>query len=546
MNNKYVLGVDFGTSSVRCIVCRADDGQILGTGSASYPRWEQGLYCDTAKGIYRQHPLDYIEALEKAALICAESLPCGVWENIVGISADTTGSTPAPIDKNGTPLALLPQFEQCPDAMFHLWKDHCASKEAAELNNVFSSSIYNYTKYQGQYSGEWFWAKILRCARLSPEIADNATSFAEHCDWIVSELCGGFDAVHIPRSACAAGHKALYHTEWNGLPDLELLASLDPFLKTVGENYRLPPVPAGVRVGGLCERWAKKLRLKPGISVAAGSLDSHAGAVGAGIREGTMVSSLGTSSVDMLIVKESDCAGKDFTYAGGSALNSIVPGYVGIESGQAAFGDIFAWFKELLMWPLKSGAVKLPNGIIYEEQILKALETEAAKKPLDCGLAAVDWLNGRRYPYPDDSAAATLSGLSLSCGAVEIYKALLLSAIFGLRRIYESFKNCGFKIDRIRATGGIALKSPYIMQLTADMLKTPIEVPNVKEQTALGAAIYAAVGAGIYSSVEQAQEHMCPRKISCYFPNSKLNSEADKLYGKYILMCKGDDKHSFL
>lgn len=533
---KYVIGVDFGTSSVRCIVCDAGSGDVAARAAANYPRWERGLYCSPEREVYRQHPLDYLEALEAAVNECTASLSAKQRAQIVGIGFDTTGSTPAPVDENGRPLALLEEFRDEPSAMFYLWKDHSAAAEAEELNAAFSGGEIDYTLYQGQYSSEWFWAKILNCARTAPQVSEKAMTFVEHCDWIVSELCGGRRPGDILRSACAAGHKALFSADWAGLPSRELLGSMHPLLAKTALNYRLGPVVAGTRAGALSAAWAKSLGLPQGTAVAVGSLDSHAGAVGAGIREGVMVSSFGTSSVDMLISR-GGAKRPSFTHCGGAARDSIIPGYMGIESGQAAFGDAFEWLRSFLMWPLRNLSPDAALQARMEGLLIQELSARAEKRPLESKVYALDWLNGRRYPYPDEAAAAVIGGLSLSADPVDVFAALAQANVFGLRRIADSFLSCGFTIERLIATGGIALRSPYIMGLAANCLGMRVDVPQSEETTALGAAIYAAAAAGIYSGVEEAQANMCSAGHKTYYPDAETSAAAERMYQRYLKAC---------
>ncbi len=528
----YVLGIDFGTSSVRCVACRAGNGEIAARAAADYPRWARGMYCFSDKEIYRQSPLDHLESLERAVKDCVSGLSPAQRRRIVGIAFDATGSTPVPVDGSGRPLALLEGFQEESDAMFYLWKDHSAIPEAEEINAAFSSGETDYTRHQGQYSSEWFWAKILHCARHAPAVAERAVTFVEHCDWIVAELTGVTFAGEILRSSCAAGHKALFSEQWQGLPSRALLRQLHPLLERTARHYRLPPVPAGSFAGRLSAPWAARLGLPEGIAVAAGSLDSHAGAVGAGITESVMVSSFGTSSVDMMIVRESEAPSCRFTYCGGAAKDSIVPGYLGIESGQAAFGDAFEWLKNFLLWPLSSAPDEKRRGEL-SAQLIERLSAEAEKRPFFHKVYGLDWLNGRRYPHPDEQVRGLLGGLSLATDPVDVFIALAQASVFGLRRIADSFLDCGFSIQKVIATGGIAQRSPYIMQLTADILQQPVEVPQVKEVTALGTAIYAAVGAGLYPSVSAAQNSMCSRHMLRYDPAPSRRAAADVMYARY-------------
>lgn len=230
--DSFVIGIDFGTDSVRSMVVDARSGEEVATAVKFYPRWADGLYCQPAKNQFRQHPLDYIEGMEETVKSCLREAGDTVRRNVRGISADTTGSTPVAVDRTGTPLAMLRGFEKNPNAMFVLWKDHTATKEAAEINAHAGQFETNYLKYVGGiYSSEWFWAKLLHVLRADPQVRDACYSWVEHCDWIPFLLIGGVSADSMKRGVCSAGHKALWAKEFGGLPPDGFFSVLDPLLK---------------------------------------------------------------------------------------------------------------------------------------------------------------------------------------------------------------------------------------------------------------------------------------------------------------------------
>lgn len=208
MEKPYVLGVDFGSDSVRALILDIRSGAPVGEATAFYPRWKAGLYCNAARRQFRQHPLDYHEAFTQAVRGACDLVGVEISQQISALSVDTTGSTPCPVDENGTPLALLEEFSQDPDAMFHLWKDHTAVEEAEEITAQFRSGATDYTQFQGTYSSEWFWAKILHTVRRSPAIRARAATWAEHCDYMANLLAGTTALDQMCRCSCAAGHKA--------------------------------------------------------------------------------------------------------------------------------------------------------------------------------------------------------------------------------------------------------------------------------------------------------------------------------------------------
>lgn len=549
MAESYVIGVDFGSDSVRALVVNTETGENIGQGVAYYPRWKAGLYQHPELSIFRQHPLDYLESLEQCIKGALTDFTEEQKNHIIGIGVDTTGSTPVPVDRNGTPLALLHEFSENENAMFFLWKDHAAAAEADEINNLFRNNSENdYTKYQGDYSAEWYWAKILYAVRHDPSIREAAYTWEEHCDWITGVLCGETRPDKIYHSACAAGHKALWHSEWNGLPAAPVLEKLDPYLVLVRERYGNAPQPSTVKVGTLSKEWAEKLGLSEKIIISGSSFDAHAGAVGAGIAEKTFVCTMGTFCVDMFVEKEENLKGKNIQMYCGQAENSILSGYVGVETGQAAFGDIFAWFKRLLEWPVaqmsedeKSESSKELLGKI-EDQVLVMLQKKAEELPEEPFPIALDWFNGRRYPNTDDFQRSAITGLSLGMDAPYLYRGLVFGAVCGLYRLIESFEKQGIDIEKVIAVGGISKKSPYVMQMLSDLSDREICILDSDQTCAQGAAMYAAVASGIYKDLEMAAGHIAAKCIKVYKPNSRKKEWYRKHYYEYLKLAEAVNK----
>lgn len=546
MAESYVIGVDFGSDSVRALVVNTETGENIGQGVAYYPRWKAGLYQHPELSIFRQHPLDYLESLEQCIKGALTDFTEEQKNHIIGIGVDTTGSTPVPVDRNGTPLALLHEFSENENAMFFLWKDHAAAAEADEINNLFRNNSENdYTKYQGDYSAEWYWAKILYAVRHDPSIREAAYTWEEHCDWITGVLCGETRPDKIYHSACAAGHKALWHSEWNGLPAAPVLEKLDPYLVLVRERYGNAPQPSTVKVGTLSKEWAEKLGLSEKIIISGSSFDAHAGA---GIAEKTFVCTMGTSCVDMFVEKEENLKGKNIQMYCGQAENSILSGYVGVETGQAAFGDIFAWFKRLLEWPVaqmsedeKSESSKELLGKI-EDQVLVMLQKKAEELPEEPFPIALDWFNGRRYPNTDDFQRSAITGLSLGMDAPYLYRGLVFGAVCGLYRLIESFEKQGIDIEKVIAVGGISKKSPYVMQMLSDLSDREICILDSDQTCAQGAAMYAAVASGIYKDLEMAAGHIAAKCIKVYKPNSRKKEWYRKHYYEYLKLAEAVNK----
>lgn len=535
-----VAGADFGTDSVRVVVVDALTGERAARAVAYYPRWQKQMYCDAAANRFRQHPLDYIESFTACMREAMEQTGARKGD-LRAIAVDATGSTPCPVDRECTPLALLDGFRDDPDAMFHLWKDHTAVEEAKEINRVLSGAKMDYTMYQGIYSSEWYWAKILRTVRTNERVRQAAWTWLEHSDWIPALLTGNTDPDRLYRGSTGAGHKALWNSHFGGLPDRDCLGSMDPYLALIYDRYNTVPKPAGTRLGVITREWARKLDVPEDTVIGGGSFDAHAGAVGAGVRPGTMVKVVGTSTVDMLVEEKEKLEGKDLRAYCGLAEDSIVPGYIGIEASQAAFGDVYAWFSSLLMWPLSellpgSGMISADAAEKLTEDARRRIIGELEKRAEqidDVDLTALDWFNGRRYPFLNENAKAAISGLSLGSTAPEIYRALVEATVFGSKRVFEGFVENGINIKRIIMVGGIAKKSPFIMQMMADVLERPVMVSHEEQVPALGAAIYAAVAAGFYPDVPAAQDALCEPYRENFLPDAGRSKKYSEKYRRY-------------
>ncbi|MBC8533166.1 ribulokinase [Yeguia hominis] len=533
----YAIGVDFGTDSARAAVVESRTGALLGSGAAEYPRWKAQCCCDPANQIFRQHPQDFLDALVSCVRQALEASGKDACRRVCGIAVDTTGSTPAPVDADGVPLAMYPEFSENPDAMFWLWKDHSAVQEAKELDAALAKGgAVDYTQYQGVYSSEWYWAKLLRALRNGTGIRERLCSWVEHSDWIPGVLTGNTRPQTLHRNACAAGHKALWHSAFGGLPDAARLSMLDPDLCRIAQTFRAPEA-AGTAIGTLCSEWADRLGLLPDTVVGTGSFDAHAGAVGAGIAPGTLVKVLGTSTVDLLVTRPELLKGKRLGTICGQAEQSILPGYVGVEAGQAAFGDLFSWYRRLLSWPLAQDFarpwISETAAAELSAALLSQLDRAAQTAPWDPHLLTLDWFAGRRYPGIDETATGAMFGLTLSSSAVQVYQSLALSAVFGSRRIFDSFLQNGLSVSEIYALGGIAGKSPFVMQLMADVLARPIRICAAPQACALGAAMAAATAAGCYASLSDAQTGMSAGFSKIYTPSESRHAVLEPYYRRY-------------
>jgi L-ribulokinase len=530
----YVIGLDYGTDSARAVIVEAETGKEIASSVKYYKRWKEGKYCVPAKNQYRQHPLDYVESLEESVKEALSKSPAGTAEKVVGISFDTTGSTPVLIDNDGLPLSLRPEYAENPNAMFVLWKDHTAIAEAAKINELTKKSEIDYTAYEGGiYSSEWVWAKISHVLSVDESIRKDAYSWVEHCDWMTALITGKTKPEEIVRSRCAAGHKALWSEKWGGLPPEEFLTAIHPLLKGFRSHLFERTFTSDTKVGNLSPEWAKRLGLTTDVVVGVGAFDCHFGAVGAEITPKTFVRVIGTSTCDIMVASHEEMEGKLIPGICGQVDGSVIPGMVGLEAGQSGFGDIYAWFKRVLEYPLQFiSDEKLKQEIA--DKIIPALSEEAAQIPVaESSVLAVDWMNGRRTPDANQLVKGTITGLNLGSSAPLIFRALVEATAFGSKAIVDRFLENGIEIDSVIGIGGISLKSPFVMQTLADVLGMPIKVARSEQACAFGAAMFAAVAAGVYSTVEEAQKAMGQGFSNEYLPNIENHKIYMELYKKY-------------
>ncbi len=542
--NKCVIGIDYGTDSVRSVLVDAE-GHQLAEAVHHYSRWSRGLYCDSTENRFRHHPLDYLEGLEETLKEVLSSVPDKVATNVKGIAVDTTGSTPVAVDKTGTPLALTDGFEENPNAMFILWKDHTAVQEAEEINELARSwNGPDYTKYVGGiYSSEWFWAKILHTLREDKEIRDAAYSWVELCDWIPYELTGESDIHKMKRSRCAAGHKAMWHEDFDGLPSEDFLTQLDPLLSGVRDRLYKDSYTSDVPAGTLSEKWAQKLGLSEDVVVAVGAFDAHMGAVGGEIEPYFLSRVMGTSTCDIMVAPYEDVQDNLVQGICGQVDGSVIPGMVGLEAGQSAFGDVYAWFKSVILEPFKTVvrqsdllSQKQKDALINEadKKLIGQLSKEASKiDTVDTGILALDWMNGRRTPDANQLLKGAIEGLDLGSNAPRIFKALVEATCFGAKAIVERFQDEGIRIDGIIGLGGVAKKSPYVMQTLANVLNMPIKIAKSDQVCATGAAMFAATAAGLFEDVSKAKDAMGGGFGEVYEPEPQKVDQYKDLYLKY-------------
>jgi L-ribulokinase len=530
----FVIGVDYGTDSVRSILVNAETGEEIAASVFYYPRWKKGLYCKASINQFRQHPLDYVEGLETTIKECVQKAGLDVAKKVKAISVDTTGSTPVAVDASGTPLALLPQFSENPNAMFVLWKDHTATKEAAEINAVAAEGETNYLQFVGGiYSSEWFWAKLLHILREDEAVRGAIHSWVEHCDWIPFLLTGGNSAQEVKRGVCSAGHKALWAETFGGLPSDDFFAELDPLLKGFTQKLFTKTYTSDQAAGTISKEWAERLGLPEDVIIGIGAFDAHMGAVGGQIEPYHLSKVMGTSTCDMLVAPAAEVSDTLVRGICGQVPGSVIPSMIGMEAGQSAFGDVYAWFKNLLSYSLKY----ITDEKLKEEisaKLIADLSAEAAALPLsEKDELAVDWLNGRRTPDANQLLKGAILNLNLGSDAPRIFKALVEATCFGARAIVDRFNEQGVTIRGLIGLGGVAKKSPYIMQVMADVMNMPIRIHKSEQTCAIGAAMFAATAAGLYQKVEEAMQAMGQGFDAEYHPRPENVGYYQKRYDQY-------------
>ncbi|HPD47196.1 MAG TPA: ribulokinase [Anaerohalosphaeraceae bacterium] len=526
----YTIGLDYGTNSVRCVIVDTATGEEIATAIHGYETGEAGIILDASDhNLARQNPADYLKGVEatvREALAAARKVKGFDAGQVVGIGVDTTGSTPLPVDKNGTPLGMLDDFKNNPNAMAWLWKDHTGHAEAAEITALAERMRPEYlAKCGGTYSSEWFFSKILHCLRVDAKVFDAAYTWVEHSDWLPAVLTGTDRPEQLKRCRCAAGHKAMFNDAWGGYPDAEFLCKLDPRLERLRSTLSDETFAVDTAAGGLTKAWADRLGLPAGIPVAMGAFDAHLGAVGSGIREGVLVKIIGTSTCDMVVAR-STATLPDIPGICGIVDGSILPGYFGLEAGQSAVGDIFNWFVNYI----QAGGREAGSH--------ESLTARAAKlRPGQSGLLALDWNNGNRTILVDQRLAGLLMGQTLHTRPEEIYRALVEATAFGALTIINRFEEYGVRIDEVINCGGISEKNAMLMQIYADVTGREMKIARSGQACALGSAIAGAVvagkAAGGHDSFAEAQKAMCGVKPTTFKPIAANHEVYTQLYRLY-------------
>jgi L-ribulokinase len=512
------LGLDFGTASVRALVVETGTGRELGSAVADYrhgvieaalPGSSERLPGDWAL----QHPGDWVEAIAKAV---PEALAAAgvARDSVVGIGVDFTSCTVLPVDAAGRPLCLLPQWAARPHAWVKLWKHHAAQPQADRINAMASARREAFlADYGGKTSSEWLVAKALQILEEDPAVYAAASSIVEGGDWIVGELSGAR-----VRNACGAGYKGFWSRE-RGFPSPEFFEALDPRFRDMPDKLGGEIVPPGRAVGGLTPAMAERLGLTPGTAGAAAIIDAHSAVPAATVVEaGRMVMVIGTSTCHMLL----DQRHAAVEGIGGVVRDGIIEGFSGYEAGQPAVGDLFGWF------------AKLAGGGDFA-----ALERDAAACPPGArGLLALDWWNGNRSVLVDASLSGLVVGMTLATTAAEIYRALIEATGFSTRRILDAFEAERIPVRELIAVGGLAERSPLLVQVYADIARRPIALAATANASALGAAMLGAVAAGVarggHASFVDAARAMAHLKEKRVEPDPAAAAAYDALYRDWL------------
>ena len=513
MKDQFVLGIDFGTESGRVMLVRLESGEEAAWSLVPYPSGviDRQLPNGTPLGHdwALQDPADYLTVLRQGIPKVLQQAGISA-DQVLGIGTDFTACTILPTLRDGTPLSALPAYAGNPHAWVKLWKHHAAQPEAVRINEIGAARGEPVMRiYNGRYSSEWFFSKVLQIVDEAPEIYQAAERIVEAADWIVWQMTGQLRA-----NECTAGYKDMW-VKGSGFPSSDFFAALDPRLaNVVAEKLTTDFYPLGASGGGLTAAMAQMTGLREGTPVAVGNIDAHVAVPACGVvKPGALVMIMGTSLCHMLMADE-----RHFVEGvAGVVQDGIVPGYWGYEAGQAAVGDIYAWFFRAF-------------GANPDEITAKA----SALKPGQSGLVALDWWNGNRSVLMDADLTGLLLGMTLGTLPEEIYRALIEATAFGTYTVIKAFEKKGVPIDQLVACGGLPLKSPLVMQIFADVTNRTIHLPRSLQASGLGAAMHGAVAAGCYKDIAEAAASMAGLQSLVYSPDPAAHAIYEKLYAEYM------------
>ena len=529
---KYTIGVDFGTLSGRAVLVDVTTGNELGSSVFEYPHgvMDEKLPDGTKLGVdwALQQPQDYLDVFSHTIPDVLKKTGISP-EDVIGIGIDFTACTILPVKADGTPLCFLKEFQSNPNAYVKLWKHHAAQDKANQLNEIAEKRGEDWLpRYGGKISSEWVVPKVWQILDEAPDVYAATDFIIEAADWVIWQLTGVQT-----RNSCTAGYKAIWHKK-KGYPSKDFYLFFDPRLENfVEEKLGCPITPLGQKAGEITEVASKLTGLKAGTAVAVGNVDAHV-CVPAVKIDGPdkMLAIMGTSTCHMLLSEVE----KEVPGMCGVVEDGILPGYFGYEAGQSCVGDHFAWFMENCLPSEYYSAAKAENKDVYQyvEERAKAL------RPGQSGLLALDWWNGNRSCLVDVDLTGMMVGLTLATKPEEIYRALVEATAYGTRKIIETFRESGVPVEEFYASGGIAQKSPMVMQIYADIINMPIKIAGSTQGPALGSAIFGAVAAGKekggYDSVFDAAKVMGKLKDVIYQPIPENVAVYDQLYAEYSIL----------
>ncbi|WP_128331728.1 ribulokinase [Apibacter sp. HY039] len=528
MSDQYILGVDFGTLSVRSTVVRVSDGFEKGTAAVRYKHGVMDTHLTVSKNellppdFALQVPSDYLESFQKSAQEAI--LNSGVVvRHIIGIGIDFTSATVLATDDQGKPLCEYPEFSDRPHAYAKLWKHHGANEQAQRLLEVAKQRKEPWLpRYGGLLSSELLLPKVLETFEKDPEIYKNTVHFVDALDWMSWLLTG-----NLVYASADSGFKR--HYQDGKYPDPEYLEKVSPgFGRVYIDKMSAPIQPLGSKSGNLTQEWAQRLGLEPGISVSVGNIDAHvtAAAIKA-VEPGIMTAILGTSACYIVSGPEF----KEVPGMLGITYGGVSDGTWCFEAGQSAFGDILAWYIQNCVPEEYAESAKNENLNLHDYLTRKASTQEIGEH----GLLALDWHNGNRSILCDHNLSGMVLGLSLTTRAEDIYRALMESCAFGARKIIETMKQHGVVIKEIVAAGGL-LKNKWLMQLISDVTRIPLSITEATMVGALGSAIYGSVAAGCYETLQQASDAMGSKIPNVYKPHEDRSVRYDELYNEYLTL----------
>jgi len=525
---QYVLGYDFGTLSCRVIAGDLRTGETLFEASACYPH---GVISERLPGSgvmlgrdwALQDPDDYLAVMARLTREATRKVPA---DGIAAMGIDFTNCTVVALGADGKPLCGDSRFREQPHAWVKLWKHHAAQPYAERMEAVLRERGTDWFRAYGRnVSSEWFYPKVLQVYEEAPQVYKAADIFLEAADYLPYWLTG-----NLARNSATLGVNAFYGVS-RGYPDASLLDAFSPGFGSVLQKQRGEIVPVGSRVGTLRPEAAAFLGLDAGVAVAAGHGDSEVVAAGLGtVEPGGMIMAMGTSTCYQMMHREA------VLFDGVCAIvqDGMIPGLFAYESGQPAVGDSFSWVADRL----------LPGGY-KEEAARRGLDALAYMdmlcgmlRPGEAGLVSLDWLNGNRSVLMDYNLRGVIAGLSLATKPEHIYRSMVEATAFGARRILESYREAGVRIERVIASGGLPRKSPVVMQLYADILGRDITVPKVSYASALGAGVCAAVAYEYGTGSREAFQRVCGRMArygsAAYRPDPRAAAVYNRLYELYL------------